>query len=915
MDRPVNRRLTILQHNVMTWTNKRHILSNIYHTIDPDIILLNETSILNDEPLKIFNYNVFRCNRLDERHSGIAIAIRKTIVAYIDDKFDQDFLTATIQTDNGPITIATGYIPPRLSFINTADFYRIFNKDHPVYFLGDLNAYHRTFDYTTNNFVGTQIVKCINDNRIKHIGPFFKTRTTNTTRRSPDIALSNNRAFHNIYLKPGPLTPSDHLPIIAIISSDPIQIPINPRLQFSKTDWTKYKRLLNDKELPILETATLEEIDLQIETWTNFINDATRQTTPLLNYRKIPGIQPNNRILKLQRIFKRLLTILETYGTSPIRQNFLTSLRNDISDEYKRLYNETWDEIIRKIDTNYDPSTFFKSIKRMTGSTTGLSPFLIHNNNRIYDPKQQEPIYRQHWQTIFSDNDPDDNNFNYDFINEIETVMTNRIDAITPHDTSDTNRFHFNDCPAIDHSEVLTAIRQLKNKAPGPNKLTARQLKGLPPKMTLFLTDIFNHSLSAGYFPDSFKYALMTLIPKSGTVGTNVKDKRPISLLNIDGKLFDKILNRRLTNFLTYKGLHNSRQHGFRQDRGTQTAIMTIHETIVRHLGLGHRVDIACRDVAKAFDKIWHLGLKFKLTEIGLHDCYVRVLCDYLDDRLGSIRIGNFIGPSFPLETGVPQGACLSPTLFDFYVHDLPTPLPDTDYVQYADDITQIIGLPGHPQTIAHNTATAIRQINSYEDKWKIQTNLTKFKILKINRHKTHPVIVDDQLIDYTNNIRLLGMTYSTFGLKPQVTSRRAIANNTLNRLQRFRTLSSDSKRRLYKTIVRPQLLYPIVPLNTLSTAQTRRLQQVQNRALRFIDNVTQFDCIPSQILHQRHDLPPINVYIHRRAIDTWTATRDKLPDIYHALTHDAIDNPRTNRHFHCSIVDNTSREPLPFYT
>ena len=228
MDRLRNRKLTIIQHNVMTWTNKRHTLTNIYQTIDPDIILLNETSVLNDEPLKIFNYNIYRTNRLNERHAGIAIAIKKSIIATIDDKYDQDFLTATIQTDQGPLTIATGYSPPRLTFLNTSDIHRIFNRNHPVYFLGDLNANHRLFDYSTNNYVGTQLVRFINDNRIRHIGPFFKTRTTATTRRSPDIALSNNRAYHNTYLRPGPLTPSDHLPIIAIISSDPIQIPIKP---------------------------------------------------------------------------------------------------------------------------------------------------------------------------------------------------------------------------------------------------------------------------------------------------------------------------------------------------------------------------------------------------------------------------------------------------------------------------------------------------------------------------------------------------------------------------------------------------------------------------------------------------------------------------------------------------------------
>ena len=58
---------------------------------------------------------------------------------------------------------------------------------------------------------------------------------------------------------------------------------------------------------------------------------------------------------------------------------------------------------------------------------------------------------------------------------------------------------------------------------------------------------------------------------------------------------------------------------------------------------------------------------------------------------MATIRIGNLLGTPFHLESGVPQGACLSPSLFNFYVSDLPDTLPDTDYVQYADDVTQII--------------------------------------------------------------------------------------------------------------------------------------------------------------------------------------------------------------------------------
>ena len=160
--------------------------------------------------------------------------------------------------------------------------------------------------------------------------------------------------------------------------------------------------------------------------------------------------------------------------------------------------------------------------------------------------------------------------------------------------------------------------------------------------MTQYLTDIFNHSLIAGYFPDIYKEATMTLIPKPGTAGTAVKDKRPISLLNVDGKLFDKILNRRLTTHLEDNNLQNDRQHGFRKNRGTQTALLTLYETISKHLGQRHKVDIVCRDVTKAFDKIWHTVLKYKLTELGLHDCYQRILCDYLMDRPATIKIGHF---------------------------------------------------------------------------------------------------------------------------------------------------------------------------------------------------------------------------------------------------------------------------------
>ena len=73
------------------------------------------------------------------------------------------------------------------------------------------------------------------------------------------------------------------------------------------------------------------------------------------------------------------------------------------------------------------------------------------------------------------------------------------------------------------------------------------------------------------------------------------------------------------------------------------------------------------------------------------------------------------------------------------------------------------------------------------------------------------------------------------------------MAMKTLTRLQRFRNLSEKNKRKLYLTIVRPQLLYPIIPLASISKTAHKKLQKVQNNALRFIENTTLNDRIPSR--------------------------------------------------------------------
>ena len=353
--------------------------------------------------------------------------------------------------------------------------------------------------------------------------------------------------------------------------------------------------------------------------------------------------------------------------------------------------------------------------------------------------------------------------------------------------------------------------------------------------MIKFLIYIFNHSISAGYVPDKLKHARIIFLQKGNKSQYVIQNYRPISLLDVHGKILDKILNNRLTRQLELKGLTNDRQHGFRQGRGTHTALALFHETITNNINNRQTTDIILRDVEKAFDKVWHTGIKYKILQIGLHTCFTKTLSDYLTDRTATIQIGDYTGPTFSLNSGVPQGACLSPTLYSFYTHDMPEPLPNTDYIAFADDITQITSGRYKYRDAARNTEHAIQQIDEFENKWKIKTNRSKFQIIPISRRNTTDIYLNDnEILQYTNEGKILGLTFNRRGILPQVKIRTAVALNNLSKLHRFTSLNINNKLKLYNALIRSALIYPSVILNIIAKSPMLKLQSVQNKALKY---------------------------------------------------------------------------------
>ncbi|KAG0420088.1 RNA-directed DNA polymerase from mobile element jockey [Dictyocoela roeselum] len=122
-----------------------------------------------------------------------------------------------------------------------------------------------------------------------------------------------------------------------------------------------------------------------------------------------------------------------------------------------------------------------------------------------------------------------------------------------------------------------------------------------------------NAVLSTRHFPSVWKTSIMIFIPQANKSPLQHINYRPISFVSVPGKIVQKIVNNRPMNTLTQLQLHNENQLGFRPHRGTGTATALLYE----HLAVGKanclKINLVLRDIYRAFDKVRHRGLLYKI--------------------------------------------------------------------------------------------------------------------------------------------------------------------------------------------------------------------------------------------------------------------------------------------------------------
>lgn len=356
-------------------------------------------------------------------------------------------------------------------------------------------------------------------------------------------------------------------------------------------------------------------------------------------------------------------------------------------------YRNFCNNLLKKIKRNYEENEFLKA-KKNPKATWKLIKQIANINKKKSDSSALLKIEDNQSSSVDSINSFFAN-VGKNLALEIQTqahLNTNPLLATSPP-TFDAHP-HLNSMVLFntESKEVENIILNLKdNCAVGSDGISTVIIKAARHILIPVLCYTFNIALSSGVFPRAFKKAVVHPVYKGGDP-VSVNNYRPISVLTVMSKIFEKLLNARLTTYLNDNNILSERQFGFRSGKSTQDAVLELTDTVVRNMDKKRKSLGIFLDLSKAFDTVSIPILLNKLERIGIRGVALDIFTDYLTDRRQYVLINGIKSKEETVLFGVPQGSVLGPTLFLIYINDLcALSLPNCKIITYADDTALLV--------------------------------------------------------------------------------------------------------------------------------------------------------------------------------------------------------------------------------
>ena len=215
--------------------------------------------------------------------------------------------------------------------------------------------------------------------------------------------------------------------------------------------------------------------------------------------------------------------------------------------------------------------------------------------------------------------------FDSNHFHEVNKFVEDNHRYFYPPEDPDDYRFDVgNEHELVDDVDVQTLIKLVKflkrGKAPGPDNIHNEVLRlGTTTSLYHHLARLFTSSIQLGYIPTAWKIATLRMLLKPDKPPYFTTSYRPISLISSIMKLFEKVIEQRLRSHLEHIGFIGKHQSGFRRANSTDDHLFRLSQSIMESFNRGEHVVAAFLDLEKAFDNVWHNGLRVYSSDIQPH--------------------------------------------------------------------------------------------------------------------------------------------------------------------------------------------------------------------------------------------------------------------------------------------------------